>query len=162
MPTENDMLIERVRRGEAVAAETVIERFYPRIYASLRRLTSNEADAADLTQKTFGKLWHSLSTFGGKSTLGSWLHSIAYHVYVDWRRSHHRSEPRTEEWLADQPDPGPLPDEIAARKDLAARLYAGVDRLPADHRETVHLHYYQALTLHETAEVMGVATSTVK
>jgi len=37
-----------------------------------------------------------------------------------------------------------------------------VDRLDPDLRDTVHLHYYQDLTLQETADAQGVATSTVK
>jgi DNA-directed RNA polymerase specialized sigma24 family protein len=37
-----------------------------------------------------------------------------------------------------------------------------VDRLETDLRESVHLHYYQGLTLQETADAMSVATSTVK
>ena len=58
--------------------------------------------------------------------------------------------------------PAPGPDEMAARHDLAARLYASVEKLAPDLRDTVHLHYYQELTLQETAEAMSVATSTVK
>jgi RNA polymerase sigma factor (sigma-70 family) len=37
-----------------------------------------------------------------------------------------------------------------------------VDELEPDLRHTVQLHYYQDLTLQETADAMGVATSTVK
>ncbi len=37
-----------------------------------------------------------------------------------------------------------------------------MDALDADVRDTVHLHYYQELTLQETADALGVATSTVK
>lgn len=45
---------------------------------------------------------------------------------------------------------------------MAGRLYAMVALLDADLREVVHLHYYQGLSLKETAEVLGIATSTVK
>ena len=41
-------------------------------------------------------------------------------------------------------------------------VYTLVDKLDAELRETVHLHYYQGLTLQETADAMGTATSTVK
>jgi len=54
------------------------------------------------------------------------------------------------------------PDEAVARTDLAAALYASVDSLDPSLRDTVHLHYYQDLTLQETADAQGVATSTVK
>jgi RNA polymerase sigma-70 factor (ECF subfamily) len=140
----------------------LIEDHYQRIYAFLRRLCGNDADAADLTQKTFGRVWQSLSTFSGQSSFSSWTHGIAYHVYVDWRRANHRTEARSDEWWAGRVCPGLKPDELVARGDLAERLFFSVDQLDADMRDTIHLHYYQQLTLQETAEAMGVASSTVK
>ena len=43
-----------------------------------------------------------------------------------------------------------------------AAVYGSVDELEPDLRQTVQLHYYQGLTLQETADALGVATSTVK
>src|SRR5262249_34744617 len=133
-----------------------------RIYGFLRRLAGNEADAADLTQRTFGRVWQALPGFSGRSSIGSWIHSIAYHTYVDWRRTNHRTELRSPEWWAERVDLDPRPDDIAAGKDLAATVFGLVDRLAPDARDTIHLHYYQGLTILETADAMNVATSTVK
>jgi hypothetical protein len=47
-------------RGEKPSATEVIELFYERIYALLRRLSGNDADAADLTQRTFARVWQAL------------------------------------------------------------------------------------------------------
>jgi RNA polymerase sigma-70 factor, ECF subfamily len=162
MQTEAHELMQRIARGEAVAAADLVEMFYEKIYAFLRRLSGNETEAADLTQRTFGRVWESLASYSGRSSVGSWIHSIAYHTYVDWVRVNHRTEARTVEWWADRVSAAPGPDEVTSRKDLAATLYAAVDRLPAELRDAVHLHYYQELTLQETAEAMGIATSTVK
>jgi RNA polymerase sigma factor (sigma-70 family) len=90
------------------------------------------------------------------------MHSIAYHVYVDWRRADRHTEPRSLEWWAARPAAEVLPDELVARTDMAAAIYGSVDKLEPDLRHTVQLHYYQDLTLQETADAMGVATSTVK
>ena len=155
-------LIEAARNGQRAAAVELIELFYERIYAFLRRLAANDADAADLTQRTFARVWEALPSFAGRSSVGSWMHGIAYHVYVDWRRADRRSEPRSDEWWANCSAEAPGPDEVLARNDLSAALFAAVDRLEPQVRETVHLHYYQELTLQETAEALGVATSTVK
>jgi DNA-directed RNA polymerase specialized sigma24 family protein len=56
----------------------------------------------------------------------------------------------------------PNPAENAADRDLARRTYAEVDRLHDDLRQVVHLHYYQGMTLAETAEILGVSAGTVK
>ena len=154
--------MERACRGDRTAAADLIELFYERIYAFLRRLAANDSDAADLTQRTFGRVWQALPGFAGRSSVSSWMHSVAYHVYVDWRRADRHTEPRSHEWWAARPASEAAPDEIVAHTDLAATVYDSVDELEPNLRHTVQLHYYQDLTLQETADAMGVATSTVK
>src|SRR3989440_1449159 len=155
-------LVDTTHLENQPKAVDLIELFYERIYGFLRRLTANDADAADLTQRTFSKVWQKLPTFAGRSSPSSWIHSIAYHLYVDWRRADQRTDVRPDAWWAACPAPESAPDEIAAHRDLHAVVYAFVDALHPDLRDTVHLHYYQELTLQETADALGVALSTVK
>jgi RNA polymerase sigma-70 factor (ECF subfamily) len=162
MEAEPNRLAAAACRGDKTALVSLIELFYPRIYGFLRRLTVNDSDAADLTQVTFAQFFKSLSSFAGRSSFASWLHGIAYHKYVDWRRADHRSDSQSAEWWAALPSHSVGPDELVARSDTAQSIYSLVDQLESDLRDTVHLHYYQELTLEETAETMGVATSTVK
>src|SRR5205809_5915559 len=115
MKPEAKQLVENARGGDKAAAGQLIELFYERIYHFLRRLAPNEADAADLTQKTFGRVWQALPSFAGRSSVGSWMHGIAYHVYLDWRRVDRHTEPRSEEWWAACATADAAPDELAAR-----------------------------------------------
>ena len=162
MEPDANQLAETACGGDPAAAVELIELYYERIYAFLRRLAGNDADAADLTQRTFGRVWQALPTFAGRSSVSSWMHGIAYHVYVDWRRADRHAEPRSNQWWAARPAPDALPDEIVAHRDMAAAVYGAVDELEPDLRHTVQLHYYQNLTLQETADALGIATSTVK
>lgn len=162
MNTDETQLIAEAQRGEVAAAGELVDRFYRAVYAFLRRLAGADADAEDLTQKTFTRVWQALPRFEGRSSVSSWLHGIAYHVYQDWHRANHRLESRPDEWWADCPDQRKQPDTAASDADLAATLYAAVDRLEPAVRDTVHLHYYQGLTLQDTAAALGIAASTVK
>src|SRR5438552_9023081 len=134
--------LEAARHGDEAAAIRLIELFYERIYAFLRRLAANEEDAADLTQRTFARVWQALPTFAGRSSISSWIHSIAYHLYVDWRRTDRHEESRSDDWWACCATADAQPDEIAARMDMGATLYAAVDALDRNLRDTLHLHYY--------------------
>lgn len=124
-------------------------------------MCGDEHDAADLTQKTFSRAWSSLDRFQGRSKLTTRLHGIAYHVYLDWRRSWRPPQHRPDAWWETRACDGAGPFESAAKRDSASQIYARVEQLPDPERETVHLHYYQGLSLAETAEVLGIATSTV-
>ena len=155
-------LSERAKKGDLEAGSQLVDLFHERIFSFLRRLCGDEEEAADLTQKTFFKVWTSIATFAGRSSFSTWIHGIAYHVYLDWRRQKHRTDGRSDEWWTHRVAEGPSPFDSTEERDLAARVYSLVDQLDEDLRQTVHIHYYQGLSLSETAEVLQVATSTVK
>jgi RNA polymerase sigma-70 factor (ECF subfamily) len=157
-----EILCDRARKGDVAAASELITLFYQRIFAYLRRLSGKDEDAADLTQKTFARTWQSLASYQRRSAFSTWLHGIAYHVYLDWRRKRNPGEAQTDEWWETQPANSPTPYENTAERELAHQLYRWVDELDEEKKQTVHLHYYQNLPLSETAEVLGVAVSTVK
>jgi RNA polymerase sigma-70 factor (ECF subfamily) len=157
-----EQLCRHARNGNRSAATELISLFYEKIYGYHRRLCPNDHDAADLTQRTFAKAWHSLERFEERSRFSTWLHSIAHHVYVDWCRQPRPFEPRTDDWWSSCPAPDPDPAESLVRRDGAAALYRAVNQLDPTVRQTVHLHYYQGLSLADTAEVLDVAVSTVK
>ncbi len=155
-------LLEQARRGNRDAAERLIRLHYQTLYAFLRRLAGTDADAADLTQRSFARIWKALPTFAGKSSVSTWMHGIAYHTYVDWLRSNHKTESRDDCWWCSCADPHPSPSEEAASSDLAAAVFGAVDRLEPALRAAVHLRYYQGLKLEEVAAVLEVSGSTVK
>jgi RNA polymerase sigma-70 factor (ECF subfamily) len=158
----SQQLCIRARAGDLEAATQLVSLHYQKVYAFLRRLCGNDDDAAELTQRTFSKIWAALGSYEGRSSFSTWIHGIGRHVYLDWRRSGNRLDPQSDEWWETCADDGPSPFETTAERDEAARLYALVARLDDEKRDVIHLHYYQGLTLKETAEVLDIATSTVK
>jgi RNA polymerase sigma-70 factor, ECF subfamily len=162
MSDETLILCDRAKDGDLAAASELVARFYQRIFGYFRRLAGNDPDAADLTQKTFTKAWQALASYQQRSTFSTWLHGIAHHVYVDWRRKRPVGDAQTDEWWETRVADSRTPDEDAAERESAHRLYRWVDLLDEEKKQTIHLHYYQHLSIAETAETMGVATSTVK
>jgi RNA polymerase sigma-70 factor (ECF subfamily) len=67
-----------------------------------------------------------------------------------------------DEWWRQIPDQSSGPDVVSVAADDASIVYRAVDRLEPDLRTTVHLHYYQGLSIEETAIALEIATSTVK
>src|SRR2546426_2497827 len=155
-------LCEQARNGDLAAASELVARFYQRIFAYFRRLCGNDHDAADLTQKTSSKVWPALASYQQRSSFSTWLHGIAHHVYVDWRRKPSGGERQTDDWWETCVAEGPSPFEDAAERESAHQLYQWVEQLEEDQKQVIHLHYYQRLSLSETAEALGVAASTVK
>ena len=156
-------LCKRAKKADKDAACELLEVYYADIYSYLRRLCGSRQDAEDLTQQTFLKVWSSLDSFAGRSKFSTWLYRIAHNTCLDrLRKKILNAESRTDQWWRECIDQTPGPPANLADSQLAHRLYQTVDQLEADKRHVVHLHYYQGLSISETAEVLGIATSTVK
>ena len=156
-------LCKRARKADKDAACELLRIHYADIYSYLRRLCGSNHDAEDLTQQTFLKVWSSLDSFTGRSKFSTWLYRIAHNTYIDFRRANAGSNRnRCDQWWAECIDKNASPFVNLAEHQLTQWLYEAVDQLDDDKKHVVHLHYYQGLSIRETAKVLDIATSTVK
>ena len=81
---------------------------------------------------------------------------------MDWCRRVDRLTWQPDEWWVACEADCPTPFESTSERETAHQLYAAVEQLPQEGREVIHLHFYQALTINDTAEALGIAASTVK
>ena len=157
------ILYRLAKKADKEAACELLKIYYADVYAYLRRLCGSRHDAEDLTQQTFLKVWSSLGGFNGHSKFSTWLYRIAHNTYLDWlRKNNVGAQFRQNQWWQDCIDENPGPFANLAERQLALRLYEAVDKLDEDKKQVVHLHYYQGLSIRETAKVLNIATSTVK
>ncbi len=163
MDTRIKTLCKRAKKADKDAVCELLKIYYAEIYSYLRRLCGSRHDAEDLTQQTFLKAWSSLDGFAGRSKFSTWLYRIAHNTFLDWlRRNTADTQSRPDQWWQECIDKNPDPFANLAERQLAQRLYEAVGRLDEDKKHVVHLHYYQGLSIRETAKVLNIATSTVK
>jgi RNA polymerase sigma-70 factor (ECF subfamily) len=154
-------LCGRIRRGDRHAATELLELSYKKIFSYLYRLCGNVQDAEDLTQDTFAKVWSSLNSYRGQSKFLTWIYRIAYNNYLDWKQNRNCKPSIGQGWkecLSQKPS-------ICANltmQEWGKVVYEAVEQFEEDKKQVIYLHYYQALSLRETAKVLGIATSTVK
>src|SRR5262249_59285420 len=72
-------LVERLRRGDADAFETVVRAYGGRMLATARRFVG-EDDARDVVQDAFIAAFRNLDGFAGDARLSNWLHRIVIHA----------------------------------------------------------------------------------
>ncbi len=155
-------LCKLAQSGETGAASELLQLFYKKIYSYLRRLSGGNADAEDLTQQTFTKVWQNLHGFKGNCTFNSWVHRIAYNTFIDWLRAKKASIPQQLTWWESLEDTNQGPLKSLEQKQIVEKLYKAVENLDEDKRAVVHLRYYQRLSVKETAFVLGVSAGAVK
>jgi len=163
MDSRTKKLFGRTKKADKNAASELLKIYYADIYSYLRRLCGSRQNAEDLTQQTFLKVWSSLDGFKGHSKFSTWLHRIAHNTYIDWQRRNTSSiQFHADRWWQEYIDKKPGPFTNVAERQLGQQLYEAVDLLDEDKKHVVHLHYYQGLSIRETAKILNIATSTVK
>jgi len=150
-------LIDKGKRGDAVAIRTLYERFAPRVYAVVRRLAEDDALAEDWAQEAWVQAIRALPTFRGEAQFSTWLHRIAINAALQGRRGRERRV-RHEFPLEAAPTPA-VPGEPAL---LRLRLQAALAELPAGMRQVLVLHDVEGYTHEEIAATLGVTPGTSK
>ena len=73
-------LIEKVKNGNEGAFNFLMNKYYPRVYASLFSFTKSKEDSEDLAQQTFIKVWQQIKSFRGDSAFFTWVYRIAINL----------------------------------------------------------------------------------
>ncbi len=154
-------LLNSPRAGRSEAYTELVHCHYRSVYRFLLHMIRNVHRAEDLTQETFTTAWERIDTFQGRSTLGTWLHRIAYTKFIDGQRTVRR-EATIREKHSSSSVAADDPLESAMATDDARRLHRALDALDSAERAVLVLHYLQGLSYREMAAVLDEPTGTVK
>ena len=76
----DSLLVEKVKEGNEGAFNFLMNKYYPRVYASLFSFTKAKEDSEDLAQQTFVKVWQQIQSFRGDSAFFTWVYRIAINL----------------------------------------------------------------------------------
>jgi len=106
-------------------------------------------------------VWRQADRFEGRSTVSTWIMSIARFKALSMRRR--RQDVELDEKLVETvADRSSTPEEAVLEMDRSAQLRGCLMQLSPDHREIIDLVYYHDKTIEEVAEIIGVPKNTVK
>jgi RNA polymerase sigma-70 factor, ECF subfamily len=155
------ILVNRIAAGDKLAMQTLFARHRTSIYRWLLRFVSSEALAEDLLSEVFLDVWRQADRFEGRSSVSTWLMSIARYKALSVRRARTEDE-LTEEIEAAIVDTADDPEAALQEKDRGGLLRQALTHLSPDHREIIDLVYYHDKSIAECAEVIGIPVATVK
>ncbi len=170
--TDDFRLIESLRAGSEEAYEELIARFQQPVYAPCLRLLNNEGEASDVAQEVFLKVFRSIGSFRGQSSIKTWIYRIAIneaHNARRWFARHRRREVELDTETSDSrpwtdliPDGGRSPFDMAVDHEQAGMIQAALDRINPVFREVVVLRDITDLSYEEIADILGISLGTVK
>ena len=177
--TEDVALVADLKAGSEEAFAVLIAQYHQPLYSLIARSLNDPADAADITQEVFIKVFRNIRGFHGEASLRTWLYRIALHEASNQRRwwSRHKkqeitidssfeSDPDAENshlslaaTLADHSD---SPFDHAAQAEVRERVEAALRQIPESFRTVVILREIEGFSYDEIAEVVNVNLGTVK
>lgn len=142
--------------------DEIVTEHWARVHRLAYRLTGNQADADDLTQETFVRVFRSLHTYT-PGTFEGWLHRITTNLFLDQarRRSRLRMDgiPDESRIASDWQDD---PDRRYHHANLDSDVQQALDKLPPKYRAAVVLCDIEGLSYEEVAATLGVKLGTVQ
>jgi len=177
LQTEETALVEELRAGSEEAFAWLIARYHQPIFSLLARTVHDRADAADLTQEVFVKIFRGVGGFHGESSLRTWIYRIALREASNQRRwwmRHKQQEVPMEQEVAESDCGTPMrlkdtlvdgadsPYEMALQAETQARVEAALRQVSEPYRTTLILRDIEGFVYEEVAEMQGVNLGTVK
>lgn len=170
-------LVEELRAGSEDAFAWLIKRYHQPIYSLLARTVRNSADAADLTQEVFVKVFRGIRGFHGESSLRTWIYRIALREASNQRRwwiRHRQQEVAMEQEMAQgeygKPvrlkdmlvDPAESPYDMVRHQENRERVEQALRQVPEPFRTTLILRDIEEFVYEEVAAIQGINLGTVK
>jgi RNA polymerase sigma-70 factor, ECF subfamily len=159
--TGDEALIRRIAAGDQGAMGELYRRHSARTFRFLVRLVRDASVAEDLLGDVFVDVWQQASRFEARSSVPTWLLSIARFKALSAlrRRRSVALEPETAEAIEDEAD---TPEVVVQKASKAEALRRCLEGLSLEHREVIDLVYYHERSVEEAAQVLGIPEGTVK
>ncbi len=156
----DSLLLWRVRNGDEQSFSLLFHRHYDRVYGLLYRLLGSRAEAEDLAQEVFLKLYRQPFSRQREHNVGAWLYSTATNMGYNELRSRRRRWQRETTLLPDPTDAPLAPIDAAAQAETRAAVRGALARLPRRDVQLLLLRQME-LSYEELAAACGVAPGSV-
>lgn len=169
---EDLALVSALQRAEPDAYETLIRRFQSPVYNLAWRLLDDPADAGDVVQEVFLKVFRNVDSFRGDSTLRTWIYRIAVnesHNRRRWLFRHRKGEtgiddvfPADDNREAPLVDGGESPFDFTMNREAQLLLEEALGAISPALRTALVLREIEELSYEEIANILDISIGTVK
>jgi RNA polymerase sigma-70 factor, ECF subfamily len=157
-------LLERIGRQDQAAFRELYKAFSRRVFAYTLSMVKDHGRAEEILVDTMYEVWRAPARFRGDSQFGTWLIGIARNKALMAHRGRRPDELHEDLDEIAETQVSDSPDGFAqlAAKQRSEGVQVCMGRLSKEHRECMHLVFFEGLSLAEVAAVQGCPENTVK
>ncbi|WP_411267544.1 RNA polymerase sigma factor [Asticcacaulis sp. 201] len=154
-PDPDEVLLERIGRGDMAAVSALVSRKLPRLLSLGRRMLGDATEAEDVAQETLMRTWKQAATWvPGKARIDTWMHRVALNLCYDRLRRRRDTVSPDDVDIVDDAVGAAVQIEQA---QTAQALQRALAQLPERQRTAITLNYFQEMSNIEAAATMGVS-----
>ncbi len=153
-------LMARLRARDATAFRVLVDRHMPVLLGVARRILRDEAEAEDVVQEAFVRLWQNGAGLDiGDAGVRPWLRRVVTNQCIDRIRAGRRTDVTDE--IPEQPVQATQFTNLA-RNDMSARVTHALQELPERQRQALVLFHFEGLSQNEVAAALSVSDEAVE
>ncbi|MBR5523570.1 MAG: sigma-70 family RNA polymerase sigma factor [Akkermansia sp.] len=162
------MLLLRRDKSEQAMRE-LIERHQQAVFAFAYRMLGNTADAEDITQRAFIRVWKAADTYEPEAQFSTWLFTIVKHlVYNESRRRQRKHSVSLNEYEGHAPallqdkENAISPHDALLQRELGEQVNKAIASLPEKARMAIQLRRFQDMSYEDIAQILDTSVSATK
>ena len=162
-------LIKKLKKGDRDAFNELVSQYQNKIINIAYSMLSDYEDALDASQEVFIKIYKSINTFNGNSSLSTWIYRVAANICKDHLRKRQRTAKTVsisgddeENEFHEIPDKGYTPEETAEHSDLQIQIRKAINSLSDDYKTVLTLCDIENISYEKAAEILKCPVGTIK
>ncbi|MEZ5937586.1 MAG: RNA polymerase sigma factor [Hyphomonadaceae bacterium] len=160
MRDPDEVLVSRIGQGDKRAATELVRRHLPKMVAVARRMLGDAAEAEDVAQEVFLRVWkHAATWTPGQAKFETWMHRVAMNLCLDRLR---RSGRNAGEVSPETPDLKASATRDLEEKQRSARVHEAILELPERQRAALALCYFQEKSNIEAADILEISVEALE
>jgi RNA polymerase sigma-70 factor (ECF subfamily) len=169
----DQQLVARIAGGDQTAFENLMRKYNGKLFRIARAILKDDSDAEDVLQDGYLDAYRHIQDFRGESQVGTWLTRIVINqalmrvrkekrrsVIVPFRGARTDGAERGEADVVD--DTTESPSSRVLRAEIRRILERRIDELPLSFRTVFVMREVEDMSVHETAECLGISPATVR
>lgn len=157
-------VLVKASRGDMEAFESIYKSASGFVYNVALRITGNSADAQEITQDVFVKIYHSLKSFQFRSSFKTWAYRIAVNTAINMRKKISKEQSRRgnfDKTILNHAS-SQRTDENIKQQDKEGLVNFLLDKLNPDQRACIVLRELEGLDYKEIAQALNININTVR
>jgi RNA polymerase sigma-70 factor (ECF subfamily) len=150
-------LITQFQNGDAKehAFTQLLKRHREPVFFQIKKMVLEHADADDIAQAVWIKVWNKLDGFKQESAFSTWLFRVAYNETLNFIAQKKRIQAQTKQNQLDQDATQPMTHHSIKESDIQIKLERAIAELPEKQRFVFMLRYFDAFDYEKIASITG-------